>query len=97
MSGFGSSLKAVLRDYCPSTASHWMAPTRANPQYLLAESKGKQGPSGGHNPFSCHHAPAMTALWISCMQEPWSEVLAYALAVPALQEKAVALREPDFS
>lgn len=33
----------------------------------------------------------MSGLWISCMQEPWSGALEFALAVPALEEKAMAL------
>lgn len=38
-----------------------------------------------------NHEPNMSGLQISCMQEPWSGALEFALAVPALEEKAMAL------
>lgn len=38
-----------------------------------------------------NHESTMSGLQISCMQEPWSGTLEFALAVPALEEKAMAL------
>lgn len=42
-----------------------------------------------------NHGPAMSVLWIFCLQEPWNGVLEFTLAVPALEEKAMALEVLD--